>query len=334
LSVRWNGREVFRPDLPVLPASPLSVALGVNERNSSASAAFFGGQLIEAPRLEPLAPLRGGELLSVAAVGAFAGPRGVWLRLDGRDGKSAALVWRRELTNGQVRLGWIEAGQCRWLAVLAPTEIEGLTVRLRPSADAGAPHVGAGWLELETAAGRGWAVPTGWSASAVKQAWALAPNTWRGSALTAEPVATAPALPGRVQLRIVLPPGGLVGGDPLLSAGPAGQADSVYLKGLGANRYVLGVDHWGYGAVESKPVTLAPEELHTVVIELGSLASGTVGPRDRARLRVNGVLVLDAVQALYPVKPEEIIYGANPHGMSTSGATFRGGLVAVRTGEN
>jgi hypothetical protein len=334
LSVRWNGREVFRPDLPMLPATPLSIALGVNERNSSAAGAFFGGRLAESPRLEALAPLRAGELVGLAAAGAWAEPRGLWLRLDGVDGKPAALVWQRESSNGRVRLGWIEAERCRWLAELAPEEVAGFTARLRLGADVSAKEPGAGWWELETSAGRVWAVKTALTAAEVKQAWALAPERWRGAALGGPAVVAGPAagqLPGKVQLRVVLPPGGFVGGDPLLSAGPAGKADSVYLKGLGGDRYVVGVDHWGYGSVESKPVTLAPEVVHTVVVELGSLATDGVAPKDRARLWVNGAVVLDAAQALYAVKPEEIFYGENPHGMSTSGATFRGGLVSVRT---
>jgi hypothetical protein len=48
-------------------------------------------------------------------------------------------------------------------------------------------------------------------------------------------------------------------------------------------------------------------------------------------LVVNGAVVLDAAQALYAVRPEEVVYGENPHGMSTSSATFRGGIIAVRS---
>jgi hypothetical protein len=34
-------------------------------------------------------------------------------------------------------------------------------------------------------------------------------------------------------------------------------------------------------------------------------------------------------QPLYAVQPGEVVYGLNPHGMSTSGASFRGEIISV-----
>jgi hypothetical protein len=117
----------------------------------------------------------------------------------------------------------------------------------------------------------------------------------------------------------------------LLSAGRAGAADSIFLRGDGQGRYVLGLDHWGLGAVESKPVALAPDQVHTLVVELASLAKQGELPSGRARFLLDGQVVLDVAQALYPVEPKEIVFGLNPHGMSTSNAAFRGEIVSVRT---
>ena len=333
MRVRWNGREVFRPELPVLPAELLDVTLGANTYRASGLSAFFGGQLTESRRLAPLAALRPGTLVGRLGEGRLlAGQRGIWLRLARSDGAVAALVWNRDATTGRVSLGWVEAGRCVWLAQLSVAETAGLVAHLRWSDNPVGKEMGAGWIEVETKGGALQALKSDFLTKGVQLAWGQSPEDWSGSALGQsngwqEP--TLARLPGRVQLRLKLSPGGFLGGDPLLSAGPAGKADSVYLKGLGGDRYVFGVDHWGYGAVESKPVTLAPDQLHNVVIELGSLGSEL--PKDRARLVVNGAVVLDAAQALYAVRPEEIVYGENPHGMSTSSASFRGGLVSVRT---
>ena len=143
--------------------------------------------------------------------------------------------------------------------------------------------------------------------------------------------AEAPRLPGRVRIRFLLPAGGYVGSDPLFSAGRTGAADSIFMRGLGNGRYVLGLDHWSVGSTESQPVMLAAGEVHTLVLELGSLAGAGEFPPDHVRLILDERVVLDTKLSLFPTKPEEIVYGRNPLGMSTSSPEFRGEIVSIRT---
>ena len=134
-------------------------------------------------------------------------------------------------------------------------------------------------------------------------------------------------------MRFALPEGGYVGSDPLFSGGKPGAADSIYLKGLGQGSYVLGLDHWSVGSTESAPFALDASGVHSLLIELGSLASDGEFKSDHVRLILNEKVLLDVKLPLFPVKSEEIVYGLNPHGMSTSSAAFRGSIISVRTHE-
>jgi hypothetical protein len=140
-------------------------------------------------------------------------------------------------------------------------------------------------------------------------------------------------LPGRLRLRFALPQNGYVGSDPLLSVGTPGAADSIYLRGLGQGLYVLGIDHWSVGSNESTPFNLDPSAVHSLLIELGSLAAAAEFTPDHVRLILNEKVVLEVKVSLFPVKPETISYGLNPHGMSTSAAAFRGSIISVRAHE-
>jgi hypothetical protein len=167
---------------------------------------------------------------------------------------------------------------------------------------------------------------------------AILPSRWSGSALTpagsGRAVRKAPSaivLPGRIRIRFRLPPAGAPGGDPLLSAGRTGAADSVYLRGVGKGRYVLGLDHWGVGSVESAPLAISPGDTHTLVIEMGSLFTAQQIPPTTLRLVLDRQVVLSAEMSLYRVVPGEIVVGRNPLGMSTSQPEFRGEIISVRT---
>ncbi len=333
--VNWNEREVFRPDLAPLPANALSVALGVNGWNASGMRTFFAGHLEELPRLRAVGSVRPGLLVSrlrshaVLKIG-----RGVWLRLERADGKVASLVWQKVPESGLIRLGWMEGGRLTWIAWVDPADFDMIHARMQiaPRAE-GAASQAPTWLEVEVRNKGAFAQKSEFFDGQTITAWSFENNEWKGSALgRADPVETKGSLglPGRLRLRFQLPAGGYAGSDPLLSAGRAGAADSIFLRGDGKGNYVVGLDHWGLSAVESKPVALVPDQVHTLVVELASLGKPGELPAGRARVLLDGQVVLDGAQALYPVEPKEIVFGLNPHGMSTSNTAFRGEIVSVR----
>jgi hypothetical protein len=335
LTVIWNDREVFRPELAPLPAAVHNVALGVNWWNASGMRVFFAGQLEELPRLQNVGLVKSGLLKSRFNWGeSGAMGHGVWLRLERADGNVASLVWQKVKGSGLLRLGWMEDGRLSWLALIETSDVESIQARLQISAASASISVPSPtWLEVEVRNKGVFAHKTAFFDGQTIRLWGLDKEAWQGSALGHTDTLTAKPtmeLPGRLRLRFQLPAGGFSGSDPLLSAGRAGAADSIFLRGDGQGRYVLGLDHWGLGAVESKPIALAPDQVHTLVVELASLAKPGELPSGRARLLLDGQVVLDVAQALYPVEPKEIVFGLNPHGMSTSNAAFRGEIVSVR----
>ena len=335
ISVIWNDREVFRPELAPLPAAVHNVALGVNWWNASGMRVFFAGQLEELPRLQNVGLVKSGLLKSRFNWGeSGAMGHGVWLRLERADGNVASLVWQKVKGSGLLRLGWMEDGRLSWLALIETSDVESIQARLQISAASASISVPSPtWLEVEVHNKGVFAHKTAFFDGQAITVWGLDKEAWQGSALGHTDALTAKPtmeLPGRLRLRFQLPAGGFAGSDPLLSAGRAGAADSIFLRGDGQGRYVVGLDHWGLGAVESKPVALAPDQVHTLVVELASLGKPGELPAGRARLLLDGQVVLDGAQALYPVEPKEIVFGLNPHGMSTSNAAFRGEIVSVR----
>lgn len=340
MRVRWNGRDVFTPVLAPVPAERSSIFVGVNWWNSSVSRALFGGAIAEAPSLLPLGAVGGGVLdWDLSASGVLAGERGVGAQFSRGDNETAALLWERsgEGERSAVRFGWLEAGQVVWSAKLEGRDADIGSLRLQiPRGVSGAAEAAPGWLEVESSGRALIAHKTTFFAGAPVQGRGRLPAAWSGSALGRKPpvqVVEAPRLPGRVRIRFLLPAGGYVGSDPLFSAGQTGAADSIFLRGLGNDRYVLGLDHWSVGSTESPPITLASGEVHTLVLELGSLAGAGEFPANQARLILDGRVVLDAKLSLFPTKPEEIVYGRNPLGMSTSNAVFRGEIVSIRAHE-
>jgi hypothetical protein len=137
-------------------------------------------------------------------------------------------------------------------------------------------------------------------------------------------------LPGRLEISFALPAAGLAQSAPLLSAGRTGAADSLYIRPAGAGKYVLGLDHWGFPARESAPLPLAGMQVHRVAIEWSSLFPPERSPGNRARVWLDGVVILDERLTLHPVTPGEIEIGRNPLGFSTSTAQFPGEIYSVR----
>jgi hypothetical protein len=299
--------------------------------NASSSLPFFSGEIEELPRLERLGLVESGLFISRFRRSEFLDiGRGVLIRFERADGNVASLVWQKVKNSDSFRIGWMENTRLEWFAWFGPDDVE--TVKLWLKVSTLNKSSRNTWLEIIVGDKCIFAHKTPFFDGQIITAWGADKEAWRGPIQERADAMTANmpiSLPGRVRLAFKLPVGGFAGSDPLLSAGRVGAADSIYLRGDGTGHYVVGLDHWGVGAVESVSVALAPEQVHALVIELASLGKPGELPSGRARLLLDGQVVLDVAQALYPVDPKEIFFWVNPHGMSTSSAAFRGEIVSV-----
>ncbi|MBI5426134.1 MAG: hypothetical protein HZA32_18835 [Opitutae bacterium] len=327
--VRWNGREVLVLGKGAHPSTPAEIVLGANLVQASGARRSFAGEMLEGMRLRPLHTAASGALDAPAFTAAtFRGTRGTIIAWRRGDGSRAAIVWRRDTPAAAPRLGWADEDRVVWSGQTLDASGAALHVEL-PQARLAADEKGRGLLEVEQGGKIVLTALTDFFTAAPAEARALE-GEWRGTALrqSAE-AAHAPTLPGRVRLRFSVPEDGFLRSQPLLLAGKAGAADSVYLRPVGGGRYVAGIDHWGYGGAESAPFALPPG-VHTVVMELATLLPG--GARQGVRVWVNDALVLNEPnQALHPVQPADVVFARNPAGMSTSGEKFEGTLYSVRT---
>ncbi|MEI6106012.1 MAG: hypothetical protein WCR49_03270, partial [Opitutae bacterium] len=190
-------------------------------------------------------------------------------------------------------------------------------------------------LQVEQNGRRIVSTPTYFPLNEASTCWAMDGRSWQAKDQPAEVSVHVPTgeLPGRIVFRFELPEGGFTGSEPLLSAGLPGAADSLYLRSIGEGRYIVGLDHWGYGALESGPVALPATEVHKLSIELGSLFPPGQVAADLIRVKLNDTIVLESHLKLYEVKPGQVVVGRNPLGMSTSGPSFRGVIYSVHTNQ-
>ncbi len=345
LSVRWNGQKVFTSALTMHPAGMQNLVLGANLVGASSGRMSYAGEIQPAPFLEPLRPVQAGTLEPrIAPDQDFIGVQGVlawWQRADRR---RAAVVWRRAAIAAPVQLGWLDEGHVTWAARPLGHAAGMLRLELPELPDRRAEQAlfsrgrGRGLVELSQDGEKIFALPTDFFADGPVSGWALAGRRWTGSALAAAGSADDPprperpaSLPGRIEVRFALPKDGLKQSVPLLSAGKAGAADSLFLRPNGDGRYIIGLDHWGVDATEGAPVAIAPGEVISLIIEMGSLFPAGEFPADRTRVSLDGIIALEARVPLYFVKPEEIEIGRNSIGLSTSGPQFVGEIYSVHT---
>lgn len=327
LVVRLDGVEAFVSSVKPHAFTPGDWVAGVNRRQASGCRALFSEPMTLLPRMQSRGRVKPGVFALRWLERQDVGERGVLAAWRRADGETAAVVWRS--TSEGWRVGWSEGGQTVWSEPVDRGHLEnhGLHFVL--------PESGPGWVEIESGGRLLRSVRSGFFDGSELDFAGMSLGEWRGGGLGDGEVAETPVDPasplGRVRLRFLVPANVTTGADPLLCVGVPGAADMVYLRALGANRWVFGLDHWGVGSVESEALTLAPDFANTLVVELGSLApAGTTEP-ERVRFILNGRVVLDRTVALYPVKPDSLVVGGNPHGMSTAGPTFRGSMVSVRT---
>ncbi|MGA2015780.1 MAG: hypothetical protein ABSH26_02420 [Opitutaceae bacterium] len=346
MRVTWNGRVVFEPEVPPFPADRRGVALGANLLNSSVARATFEGVLEPEPSRRELGAVGEGSLeFMPEPSAAFEDQRGILLRFDRGDGGAAGVAWRRGEPAGGVFLGWTEGGVSTWSSRPLPEVRRPVVVSMSRDgaaigdATAGGAPGSLGRLVVEIGPSVVLATRTGFFSGGSVRADASGGGEWSGTALPGGPgsgaarssAARRPTLPGRILLGFLTPRQGRISSSPLVEAGRVGAADSVYLRGLADGRYVVGLDHWSVGAIESAPFDLADGEIHSIGIEMASLDADGKTPGGAVRIALDGRMVMDRLTALYAVRPGEVVVGANPLGMSTSASTFEGDLILART---
>ncbi len=328
IRVRWNGRDVFAPAIPPVATTRAAIAIGVNAWQASSALVQFSGTLDEHEAPAPAGVVGPGSLEGrLPGQPWLAAERGVLARFTRPDGERAAVVWRTAGPSGAAfQVGWLEAGETAWSREIdraaPPIRLLRITIQREPA-----------WVEIEADGRSLVAQKSNYFATGTAAFAAISPREWSGSALgAAADQGRAAELPGRVRLRFIIP-ADAGGADPLLVAGQPGKADLLYLRSLGGGRYVFGIDHWGIGVSESPPVSLAPREVHTVLIEMSSLFPPGTAPRPGIRLWSDSALAWDAAPELYPAAPGQVLIGRSLEGMSTSFPAFRGEMISIRTRE-
>ncbi len=347
MKVTWNGRSVFEPAVPPVPNVRPLVILGANILRSSISQAMFDGILEVAPPDKALGAIQTGDihfrLIAAAALGAECG---MLTRFERSDGVEAGLWWRRENPAGALALGWTEGTQTVRSSRLVPgDELQRLveSISRDGSAVGDAPHRlnsdPVGRFVVESGHAVILALRTGFFSQGTVQASGLGAAECSGTALRGGPPSiigeeqkpSPPAFPGKIRIVFEAGAKGRITRSPLLEAGRVGAADSIYLRALPGGNYVIGLDHWSVGTIESAKFDLAPDGMHAVGIEMSSLENRPAMADGSIRVSVDGRVVLDQTTALYALRPAEVYYGANPLGMSTSVGEFEGDLIAVRS---
>ncbi|HVZ65811.1 MAG TPA: hypothetical protein VG936_14690 [Lacunisphaera sp.] len=132
-------------------------------------------------------------------------------------------------------------------------------------------------------------------------------------------------LAGRaVELHVVMPPRSA--GVPLFTTGIVGRGDGLFLQYTSATQVRFGFDHWGSQPLYSAPIAIEPGRACRIGVSLGARVSSTATVPGRLEVRLDGKTVLDSAVDLFPATSDQVFFGANPIGMSTSQAAFPGSI--------
>ena len=138
-------------------------------------------------------------------------------------------------------------------------------------------------------------------------------------------------LAGRpVRLRLTLP-AAAAGGQPVFTLGRTGAGDGLYVEFLSATAIRLGFDHWGSPPLLSAPVPARPGAVMELEVTLGARLSHQLITPGRLEVRLDGRKLLDQPAEFFPAGPEQLFFGQNPIGMSTSQPEFAGKLELTPT---
>jgi hypothetical protein len=147
---------------------------------------------------------------------------------------------------------------------------------------------------------------------------------------------------GLVKLRLKLP--GTAEGieEPLLTVGKAGEATFVYIRILKHAQARVGIEFWGYTAMESDPFPLPAQDAEINLVtsfpalfrKIGDRGWSSVPEAEQRRLRSHYFVAVDGVLRLsgpidHAQAPDAPIYlGENPIGGSFVSEVFTGRVIS------
>lgn len=111
--------------------------------------------------------------------------------------------------------------------------------------------------------------------------------------------------------------------EPLLSSGPPGKGDLLFLRNDGEGRLRLGLDHWGSGALLSAPIAPDATRQLELVVAMGPFLrpekkSPVIPPNiHKLFVRCNGQIVFNRWVPFHPSDIRELVLGEN-HAASTT----------------
>ncbi len=137
---------------------------------------------------------------------------------------------------------------------------------------------------------------------------------------------------GPVRLTLRLPAFTAPRREPLISTGPIGAGDLIYVDYLGPHEIRFGHDDWGGGAVTTPPVTYDPSSPQVLEIDYPSLHPALAPEPPAAALltlRFNGRLLWRVARPTHPSSVLETCFGFNRVGASAVKPLFTGEIVRV-----
>jgi hypothetical protein len=150
---------------------------------------------------------------------------------------------------------------------------------------------------------------------------------------------TVALAPGIIRMNLWLPSGKPPGlHEPLVCTGITGAGDLLYLRYIDDQHVVLGFDHWNFGGPLGKPFKVDFSVPQRVEVHLGSLFPPNSEPsaNDPARrhleVRWNGEVVLNGEFDFHPAYADQVYFGANPIGCSTSTSKYSGRIIDIWRG--
>ena len=150
---------------------------------------------------------------------------------------------------------------------------------------------------------------------------------------------TVALAPGIIRMNLWLPSGKPPGlHEPLVCTGISGAGDLLYLCYIDAQHIVLGFDHWNFGGPLGKPFKVDFSLPQRVEVHMGSLFPPNSEPsaNDPARrhleVRWNGEVVLNGEFDFHPAYADQVYFGLNPIGCSTSTSKYSGQIINIGRG--